>query len=302
MERTIRTVRTDILEIAYAESGAPDGIPVILMHGFPYDIHAYDEASRLLAEDQAQKWHVYVPWLRGYGQTRFLSEETMRSGEQSALAYDLISFMDALSIPKAVLAGYDWGGRAAVIVSALYPDRVLGLVSCGVGYNMHNPAKWQEPALPVREAASWYMYYFNTQRGYNGLTRYRKELCRLLWERWSPEWQFTEEDYALSSAAFDNPDFVDIVTQSYRCRIGEAPEDPRYREISEGCAAQPVIRVPSIVLLGMADTISPPKEQDTDAPHFAGPYRRVLVPHAGHNLPQEQPSVLADAVREVYAM
>ncbi len=297
MEQTVKYLTTDLLRIAYLEYGSREGVPLILLHGFPYDVYAFEKACRLLAGDTETSWHIYVPWLRGYGETAFLSEETIRSGEQGALAYDLVQFMDAAGIEKAYLAGFDWGGRAACIVSALFPERVMGLVSCGVGYNMQDPANWQRPVSPAAEARAWYVYYFNTQRGENALHEKRKDLCRYLWETWSPNWQFTQEEYDKSAASFENPDFAPVVLHSYRCRIGEVPEDSRYGEISRACAQKPPIPVPSIIMLGMADGVTPPPQTDTDKDHFTGFYKRILLPSIGHNVPGEAPEVFADAVR-----
>lgn len=297
MEQTVKYLTTDLLRIAYLECGSRDGTPLILLHGFPYDVHAFDKACRLLAEDAERPWHVFVPWLRGYGETSFLSDETMRSGEQGALAHDLMQFMDAAGIERAYLAGFDWGGRAACIVSALFPERVLGLVSCGVGYNMQDPANWQRPATPAAEARAWYMYYFNTQRGENGLYEKRNDICRFLWETWSPNWEFTREEFEQSAASFENPDFAPIVLHSYRCRIGEAPEDPRYSGISRACAGKPPITVPAVILLGTADGVTPPPRTDYDKAHFTGFYKRILLPGIGHNAPGEAPEAFADAIR-----
>lgn len=295
----VKHIKTDLLNIAYLEYGQPDGKPLILMHGFPYDVHAYDEVCRILTEKKEENWHIYVPWLRGFGSTTFLSEETMRSGEQSALAWDLIRFIEALGLERTYLAGFDWGGRAACIVSALYPEKVLGLVSCGVGYNMQNPGTWQRPVSPEVEIRSWYMYYFNTRRGKNALQERRSEVSRFLWKLWSPDWQFTEGDFLKSAVSFENPDFPEVVAHSYRCRIGEEPEDPRYQEISSACAKQPAISVPSVILLGMSDTVTVPPETDTDALHFTGYYKRKLLAGIGHNVPQEAPFALADALEEL---
>lgn len=298
--RKIQFVNTSVLRIAYYECGDPEGIPVILLHGFPYDVHAFDEVCRILTGTQSpSRFRVFVPWLRGYGETRFLSAETMRSGEQAALAADLLEFMQALQIPQAVLAGFDWGGRAACIVSALFPEKVLGLVSCGVGYNMHDPGTWQRPDVPEAEARAWYVYYFNTRRGKNALVEKPEELCRFLWGKWSPDWNFSEEEYQKSAESFRNPDFAEVVAHSYRCRIGETPGDERYRLIAEACGRHPDISVPGIVLLGEADGITPPSEEDRDAAHFTGAYERILLPHIGHNVPQEAPETVAEAICQI---
>jgi pimeloyl-ACP methyl ester carboxylesterase len=288
------SVRTPVLNIAYESSGPTSGPPVILLHGFPYDPRAYDEIAPALANEGSR---VLVPYLRGYGPTIFLSKDTPRSGQQAALGQDLKDFMDALDIPKATLAGYDWGGRAACIVSALWPERVKGLVTVN-GYNIQNIAASAKPAPPEQEHRLWYQYYFHTERGRAGLTANRFELCRLIWHLWSPTWQFSDETYARSAASFDNPDFVDVVIQSYRHRYGYAPGDPALEPIEAQLAAQPPISVPTIVLDGLDDGVNPPRQADWAAAHFSGPYERRLIPAAGHNLPQEQPGSVIDAVRD----
>ncbi len=289
------SVRTPVLNIAYESSGPTSGPPVILLHGFPYDPRACDEIAPRLANDGSR---VLVPYLRGYGPTTFLSKETPRSGQQAALGKDLLDFMDALDIPTATLAGYDWGGRAACIVSALWPERVKGLVTVN-GYNIQNIAASAKPAPPAQEHRLWYQYYFHTERGRAGLTANRFELCRLIWRLWSPTWQFSDETYARSAASFDNPDFVDVVIQSYRHRYGYAPGDPALEPIEAQLATQPRISVPTIVLDGLDDGVNPPREADWAAPHFSGPYERRLIPAAGHNLPQEQPNAVLEAVRDL---
>jgi pimeloyl-ACP methyl ester carboxylesterase len=289
---TLLSVRTPILEIAYESSGPPSGPPVILMHGFPYDPRAYDQIAPALA---AHGFHTYVPYLGGYGPTQFLARETPRSGQQAALGKDLLDFMDALGIQHAALAGYDWGGRAACIVSALWPERVKGLVTVN-GYNIQNIAASAKPAPPEQEHRLWYQYYFHTERGRAGLTANRFELCRLIWRLWSPTWHFSDETYARTAASFDNPDFVDVVIQSYRHRYGYAPGDPALEPIEAQLAAQPPITVPTIVLDGLDDGVNPPRQPDWSAPHFTSSYQRRLIPAAGHNLPQEQPSAVVDAV------
>ncbi len=289
------SVRTPVLNIAYESSGPTSGPPVILLHGFPYDPRACDEIAPRLANDGSR---VLVPYLRGYGPTTFLSKETPRSGQQAALGKDLLDFMDALDIPTATLAGYDWGGRAACIVSALWPERVKGLVTVN-GYNIQNIAASAKPAPPAQEHRLWYQYYFHTERGRAGLTANRFELCRLIWRLWSPTWQFSDETYARSAASFDNPDFVDVVIQSYRHRYGYAPGDPALEPIEAQLATQPRISVPTIVLDGLDDGVNPPREADWAAAHFSGPYERRLIPAAGHNLPQEQPNAVLEAVRDL---
>ena len=289
----MKHVAAGVLDVAYLETGSPDGAPVILLHGFPYDVHAYDEVAERLA---AAGRRCIVPYLRGYGATRFLSADTPRSGQQAALGADLLALMDALAIPQAVLGGYDWGGRAAAIVAALWPQRASGLVSCGAGYNIQNIARAQIPVPPEEERRYWYQYYFHSERGRAGLTVNRRELCRLIWELWSPTWAFDDATFARSAASFGNPDFVDIVIHSYRHRFGGIPGDPALDAIEARLAAQPDIAVPTIVLMGADDGVDPPDEVDHDASHFKGRYERRIIPGAGHNLPQEKPEAFADAV------
>jgi pimeloyl-ACP methyl ester carboxylesterase len=290
--RTLRRVRTEVLEIAYEESGPPDALPAILLHGFPYDPRCYDAVSALVA---AAGFRTIAPYLRGYGPTRFLSAKTPRSGQQGALASDLLQLMDALKIQKAVVAGYDWGGRAACIVSALRPDRVKGLAT-GCGYNLQNIPASVRPAHPAQEHRHWYQYYFHTERGRTGLAANRRELARLLWQLWSPLWKFDDATFEASAASFDNLDFVDVVIQSYRHRYGYAAGDPAYDAIEKKLEAQPAITAPTISLHGDADGVSPVASSEGHTRHFTGPYERRIVPSAGHNVPQEDPKAFAEAV------
>ena len=282
-----------VLDVAYFETGPPDGAPVVLLHGFPYDVHSYDAASQRLA---AAGLRCIVPYLRGYGPTRFLSPNTLRSGQQAALGADLLALMDALNIPSAVLAGYDWGGRAACIVAALWPHRAKGLVSCGAGYNIQNIPLAGEPATPEEEYRNWYQYYFHSGRGRAGLARNRRDLCRLLWRLWSPTWNFDDATFDRSAAAFDNPDFVEVVIHSYRHRFGGIAGDAALDATESLLAAQPRIVVPSIVLEGGDDGVTRPQPVDSSSPHFTGFYERRIVPGVGHNFPQEAPDAFADAV------
>jgi pimeloyl-ACP methyl ester carboxylesterase len=289
----MKSISTGVLEIAYHEAGPGNGTPVILLHGFPYDAHAYDAVMARLA---GQGFRCLAPYLRGFGPTRFLAPDTMRSGQQAALGADLLAFMDALSIDRALLGGYDWGGRAACIVAALSPERVGGLVSCGQGYNIQNIAKARQPAPAEEEARYWYMYYFHTERGRAGLMQNRRDLCRHLWSLWSPSWRFDEATFASTAASFENPDFVDIVIHSYRHRFGGILGDPSYDQIEARLAGQPTINVPCIVLQGRDDGVDPPAPQDFDRPHFKAGYERRIIDGAGHNLPQEAPEDFAAAV------
>jgi len=289
----MKSIKAGVLDIAYFETGPEEGQPVILLHGFPYDAHAYDVVSARLS---AQGIRCLVPFLRGYGATRFLSPDTMRSGQQAALAADLLAFMDALAIRQALLGGYDWGGRAACIVAALWPERVKGLVSCGRGYNIQDIANARRPAPPEEEARYWYVYYFNTERGRVGLTEHRQALCRHIWSLWSPSWRFDDATYAQTATSFENPDFVDIVLHSYRHRLGGIAGDPSLDGIEARLAMQPDISVPCFVLQGKDDGLTPPALEDVDCPHFKGQYERKIVGGAGHNLPQEAPDVFASAI------
>jgi pimeloyl-ACP methyl ester carboxylesterase len=284
-----------VLEVAWHECGPRDGPPVLLMHGFPYDIHSYAEVAPLLG---AAGCRVIVPYLRGFGPTRFLREDTPRSGEQAALGADLLALMDALQLPRAVLAGYDWGGRAACVVAALWPARCSGLVSFN-SYNIQDIARAMEPDTPRNEHSLWYQYYFHSERGRAGLARDRRALTRLLWQLWSPTWKFDDATFERSAAAFDNPDFVDVVIHSYRHRFGLVAGDPAYADIERRLAAQPAITVPAITFDGADDGVRPPAPASAHAHRFAGPRSHRLVPGVGHNMPQEVPRVFAQAVLEL---
>ena len=292
-----KRVRTQILEIAYEESGPADGTPVLLMHGFPYDVCAYDDVVPLLVADGCR---VIVPYLRGYGPTRFLSADTPRSGQQAALGKDLLDLLDALRIERAALAGYDWGGRAACIVAALWPARVRCLVT-GAGYNVQNIANSAKPLPPEQEYRYWYQYYFHTERGRAGLTANRREFCRLLWRLWSPNYSFDNATYERTAASFDNPDFVEVVIQSYRHRYRYAPGDPALEPIEQQLLAQPPITVPTISLHGDASGVGPPRQSDQHSRFFTGPYQRRVIPKAGHYLPAEVPREFAGALLELLA-
>lgn len=281
-----------VLNIAYHQAGPADGPPVLLMHGFPYDIHAYAEVVPILA---AQGCRVVVPYLRGFGPTRFLSDDTPRSGEQAALGADLLALLDALAIPSAVLAGYDWGGRAACVVAALWPERCAGLLSFN-SYNLQNIARAMVPDTPENERSLWYQYYFHSERGRAGLAQDRRALCRLLWQTWSPTWRFDETTFERSAAAFDNPDFVEVVIHSYRHRFGLVPGDPALAEIERALAQQPAITVPTLTFDGADDGVRPPASAAQHGHRFTGPRSHSVVPGVGHNMPQEVPQLFADAV------
>jgi pimeloyl-ACP methyl ester carboxylesterase len=288
----VRIVRAGALDVACLEGGPADGPVAMLMHGFPYDVHAYAEVAPRLVERGCR---VVVPWLRGFGPTRFVDPATPRSGEQAALGADLLALMDALAIPRALLAGYDWGGRAACVVAALWPERCAGLVSYN-SYNIQDIARAMEPEPPQDERNLWYQYYFHGERGRAGLQRDRRALCRLLWRTWSPGWRFDEATFERSAAAFDNPDFVDVVIHSYRHRFGLVPGDPAYAELERRLAAQPPITVPTVTFDGTDDGVRPPAPAARHAHRFTGPRTHEIVPGVGHNMPQEAPQRFASAV------
>ncbi len=281
-----------VLDVAYLDSGPAPGPTVVLLHGFPYDVHAFDAVTPLLTVAGCR---VVVPWLRGFGPTRFRSPTTPRSGQQGVLATDLLALLDALSIEQAVLAGFDWGGRAACIVAALWPQRVTGLVTCG-GYNIQDIARSGEPAPPENEHRHWYQYYFHGARGRAGLARNRRDLCRLLWSLWSPDWRFDEATYASTAESFDNPDFVDVVIHSYRHRFALVPGDPAVDEVEQRLAGQPPITVPTVSIDGASDGVAAPGGTAHHAHRFQGPYVHRTLPGVGHNAPQEAPADFAQAV------
>ncbi|MDP2262282.1 MAG: alpha/beta hydrolase [Hydrogenophaga sp.] len=288
-------LRAGVLDGACHVSGPADGPPVLLMHGFPYDIHAYAEVAPMLAEAGCR---VVVPYLRGYGATRFLDSLTPRSGEQAVLGADLLALLDALRIERAVLAGYDWGGRSACVVAALWPERCAGLVSVN-SYNIQNIARALEPGTPEDEHRLWYQYLFHSERGRAALLQDRRALCRLLWQMWSPTWAFDDATFERSAAAFDNPDFVDVVIHSYRHRFGLVPGDPAVADVERRLAEQPVIAVPAITLDGLADGVRPAEPAQAHAHRFTGPRSHRQLPGVGHNLPQEAPRAFADAILEL---
>lgn len=291
----LKHIDAGALSVAYEENGSPDGAPVVLLHGFPYDVHAYAEVTPLLIQ---RRCRVITPYLRGYGPTRFLSADTPRSGQQAALAHDLLALMDALSIPDAVLAGYDWGGRAACIVAALWPERARGLVT-GNGYNVHDIPGSAQPQPPENEHRMWYQYYFHSERGRAGLEQNRRELCQLLWRLWSPSWHFDDATFERTAAAFDNPDFVAVVIHSYRHRFGLAPGDPAFEGTERRLADQPPIAVPAIALDGSGDGVARARGARDHARFFKGAYEHRVIPGVGHNLPQEEPHEFAKAVLAV---
>lgn len=291
----IKKIHAGVLEIAYAEFGPSTGTPVFLMHGFPYDIHAYEDVAPILAMAGCR---VFVPYLRGFGETRFLNDSTPRSGEQAALGADLLALMDALAVPKAILAGYDWGGRAACVVAALWPERCSGLVSFN-SYNIQHISRSLEPDLPDNEHRLWYQYYFHSERGRAGLEKDRHAFTRLLWKQWSPTWHFSEETFLKTAVAFDHPDFVDVVIHSYRHRFGLVQGDAAYATIESSLSSQPVIKVQSITFDGADDGVRRPAVVPPHANRFSGPRCHRVVPGVGHNMPQEAPEIFANAVLEL---
>lgn len=291
----VRRVKTATLSIAYDEHGPRDARPAILLHGFPYDPRTYDA---MIAPLVRAGLRVIVPYLRGYGPTRFLSAGTPRSGQQAALGKDLLDLMDALDLPEAALLGYDWGGRAACVVAALWPRRVRALVSIG-GYNIQDIAGSVKPAAAAQEHRFWYQYYFHTERGRAGLAVNRDGICRLLWQLWSPHWRFDPATYDASAKSFKNPDFVDVVIQSYRHRYGYAAGDPALEPIERKLARQPTISTPTIVLHGGGDGVTPVESTEDHARYFTGRYERRVIPRAGHNLPQEKPKDVTRALLDL---
>ena len=291
----LRKVDAGVLNTAYYEAGPADGPVVMLLHGFPYDIHSYVDVAPLLA---AQGCRVIVPFLRGYGPTRFRDKATPRSGEQAAIGADLMALMDALQVKRAVLAGYDWGGRAACIGAALWPERCIGLVSVN-SYLIQDIANAMVPFMPEREVALWYQYYFQLERGRAGLAANRRGVAKILWRQWSPNWHFDEECFERTAAAHDNPDYVDVVIHSYRHRFGLADGDPQYADLQARLAALPAITVPTITLDGAGDGVVPATDGNASAAKFTGRRIHRVVPRAGHNLPQEEPEAFAAAVMEL---
>jgi pimeloyl-ACP methyl ester carboxylesterase len=283
-------ISAGVLAIAYEEDGQRDGWPVVLAHGFPYDVRAYDETVPHLVAEGAR---VIRPYQRGFGSTRFLDETTPRVGQQAALGSDLVALLDALELEAPIVAGYDWGGLAACVASALWPDRVSGLVSMA-GYDIIDIAAMRQPADPALECVMWYQHLFQTERGRDCLRDSRRDLCRLLWRQWSPSWQFDEATFARSAMSFDNPDFVDVVTHAYRHAFGLAAGDPVYQPLENRLATRPKIIVPAVTLDGSLDPLKPGGTADHADMFVARHEHRVIA--AGHNLPAEAPAAFADAV------
>ena len=286
------TVRTPTLDIGYEAHGDAAGPPIIVLHGFPDDARAWDAVAPPLA---AAGYRVLVPFLRGYGPTRFLDPSAPRMAQQAALAQDLLDFMDALGLAHVGLAGYDWGGRAACITAILAPERVRALVTIG-GYNVQNTLAAPRPASAEEERALWYQWYFNTERGRLGLGQHRRAICRLLWQEWSPSWRFDDATFDRTAPSFDNPDFVPVVIHSYRHRHGNAPSDPRFDQVERHLATRPPITVPTIVLHGAEDTVSLPHRSEGHMALFPAASARHVVAGAGHFMPREQPRAVVDAL------
>ncbi len=290
----MKQIKAGVLDIGYAEVGAPNAQPVILLHGWPYDIYSYKEVSALLA---AKGYHVYVPYLRGYGTTRFLDAATPRNGQQAALAVDVIAFMDALKIDKAILGGFDWGARTADIVAALWPERTKALVSVS-GYLIGSQQANKAPLSPKAELLWWYQYYFATERGEKGYAANRRDFAKLIWQTASPDWHFTDATFAQSAVAFDNPDHVAITIHNYRWRLGLVEGEAKYDELEKKLAAFPVITVPTVTLEGDANG-APHPDPANYAAKFKGKYaHHTITGGIGHNLPQEAPKAFAYAIIE----
>jgi pimeloyl-ACP methyl ester carboxylesterase len=292
---SLRRVKANGLEIAYAEMGPQGGPPVILLHGWPYDIHAFDEVAPLLA---SRGYRVIAPYLRGYGATRFLSADTVRNGQPAAVALDTVAMMDALGMRSAVLAGFDWGARSADIIAALFPERCRALVAVS-GYLIGGQAAGGRPLPPAAELQWWYQFYFATERGRAGYDANRRAFARLIWRLASPRWAFDDATFDRSAPALDNPDHVDVVIHNYRWRLGLAQGEPRYDELERRLAAAPTIGVPTITLEGDANG-APHPEPQAYAAKFTGRYaHRLVTGGVGHNLPQEAPAAFAQAIIDV---
>jgi pimeloyl-ACP methyl ester carboxylesterase len=291
----LKQIDAGLLSVGYADVGPADGRAVLLLHGWPYDIHSYAEVAPVLA---SAGYRVIVPYLRGYGTTRFLSKATFRNGQQSVLGVDAVALLDALSIDKAIIAGFDWGARTANVVAALWPDRCRAMVSVS-GYLIGSPAAGQAPLLPRAELAWWYQFYFATERGRAGYDKYRREFANLIWQTASPQWKFDDATFGRSATSFDNPDHVSIVIHNYRWRLGVADGEPQYDDLEQRLAGGPVITVPAITLEGDANGAPHPEPDDYQA-KFSGTYaHRTISGGVGHNLPQEAPQAFAQAVVDV---
>ena len=292
---SMKQIEAGVLNVGYAEAGPADGPVAILLHGWPYDIYSYVDVAPLLA---AKGYRVIIPYLRGYGTTRFIAQETFRNGQPSAMALDIVALMDALEIKNATIAGFDWGARTADIIAALWPERCSGLVSVS-GYGIGSRESSKVPLPPKAELQWWYQYYFATERGRAGYEKYRRDFAKLIWQLASPKWDFDDAAFNRSAASFDNPDHVSIVIHNYRWRLGLAEGESKYNHLEKRLVEGPVISVPAITLEGDANG-APHLEADAYAKKFSGKYaHRVIGGGIGHNLPQEAPQAFADAVIEV---
>src|SRR5262249_22152200 len=293
----LKQIDAGVLNVGYAEAGPADGSPVLLLHGWPYDIYSFVDVAPLLA---SAGYRVIIPYLRGYGSTRFLSNDTVRNGQPAAIASDTVALMDALRIEKAILAGFDWGGRTVNIVSALWPERCKATVPVS-GYLIGSQESGKMPLPPEAELQWWYQYYFATERGRAGYEKYRQEFSKLIWQLASPQWKFDDATFARSAAAFDDPDHVAIVIHNYRWRLGLVEGEPKYADLEKRLAASPVITVPTITLEGDANG-APHPEPSAYANKFSGKYvHRLITSGIGHNLPQEAPQAFAQAVIDIAA-
>lgn len=291
----LKQIDAGLLNVGYAEAGPPNGPPVILLHGWPYDIHSYVDVAPALA---SAGYHVMVPHIRGYGTTRFLSDSTVRNGQPSAVAVDIVALMDALKIEKPILAGFDWGARTANIIAALWPERCKAMVSVS-GYLIGSQAAGKVPLPPKAELQWWYQYYFATDRGRDGYDKYRRDFSKLIWQIASPKWDFDDTTFERSAAAFDNPDHVAIVIHNYRWRLALAEGEPKYADLEKRLAQFPMITVPTITLEGDANG-APHAEPSSYAQKFTGKYEhRTITGGIGHNLPQEAPQAFAQAIVDV---
>jgi len=291
-----KRIQTPTLNIGYEENG--QGFPVILLHGFPDDAHAWADVAPPLVK---AGYRVLAPYLRGYGPTSFRDPNAPRMAEQAAIGQDVMDFADALGLDRFALSGYDWGGRAACIAAALHPDRVRAAVLIS-GYLIQNTVNPAPPSSPEAEKNLWYQYYFNTERGRAGLAANRRAICRFLWQTWSPTWHFATETFDRTAASFDNPDFVDCVIHSYRHRIANAPGDPRFRELEERLAKRPRIEVPTVILRGADDTLGGREPaESTDKASFPNLIARRMIEGAGHFLPREKPQAVSAALLEALA-
>ncbi|WP_145019045.1 alpha/beta fold hydrolase [Paenibacillus sp. Y412MC10] len=295
-EVKVKTVRTPQLEIAYEEEGAPEGFPVILMHGFPDDVRVWDGTASILS---SAGYRVLMPYLRGYGPTRFIDPVTPRVGQQAALGLDLLQFMDALRLEQASIAGYDWGCRACCVAAILSPKRIRALVAIG-GYDVHDVLSPPKPAPPALEAECWYQWYFNTERGKAGLEAYRREICRKLWERWSPSWHFDDLTFERTAHSFENPDFVQVVIQEYRHVHRNDDGDPAFVETEKYLSTLPQIEVPAMVLHGDEDTVHPLFRSEELMSKFIEGTERRVVRGAGHFLPRQRPDAVAEALESLH--